>query len=260
MVPPQKPGRSKQDYRTPPEFVSALERHLGIDHFRWDLAASAENCIGGVCGFDSEQEDALSRSWRFGYGGQVCWAYCNPPFAHLEPWAYKAWNESLLGAYTAMLVPAGIGSNWWRNWVDGKAYVLILNGRLTFVGETTPYPKDLCVLLYAPFLRGGYAVWNWRASDSPRTSKGRSNMTDSLKGLDRSLTEEPYDPYSEVPPEQDQEPDNPISEDLLKEAEWKDSVLQSLVTAIDDFLHFASVAELLKIVVSRLPERRRRWD
>jgi hypothetical protein len=54
-----------------------------------------------------------------------------------------------------------VGSNWWRDNVDGKADVLFLNGRITFVGHNAPYPKDCAILLYAPFLNGNYSVWSW---------------------------------------------------------------------------------------------------
>ena len=47
-----------------------------------------------------------------------------------------------------MLVPAGVGSNWWKAWVHHKAYVFLLNGRITFVGQPTCYPKDCCLLYY----------------------------------------------------------------------------------------------------------------
>lgn len=104
----------------------------------------------------TETSDALTMDWADG------WTWCNPPFSHIAPWVKKAYEEAAKGAWIAMLLPAGVGSNWWRNWVDGNAHVLLLNGRLTFVGETTPYPKDCVLLLWTPFIHGGYEVWNWK--------------------------------------------------------------------------------------------------
>ena len=89
------------------------------------------------------------------------WTWLNPPFANLRPWVAKAWEESQEGAYVAMLVPAAVGSNWWRDFVHRKVPVLFLNGRLTFVGEENCYPKDLCLLLYSPWCVAGYEVWSW---------------------------------------------------------------------------------------------------
>lgn len=89
------------------------------------------------------------------------WNWLNPPFGDLRPWVQKAYQESRLGARTSMLVPAGVGSNWWRDWVHGKARVLLLNGRITFVGHKQPYPKDCALLLYEPNVIPGYEVWAW---------------------------------------------------------------------------------------------------
>jgi hypothetical protein len=64
-----------------------------------------------------------------------------------------------------MLVPAAIGSNWFRDHVDGRALVLALNGRLAFI-EGKPddlYPKDCILALYSPFVASGFEVWSWRS-------------------------------------------------------------------------------------------------
>jgi hypothetical protein len=74
--------------------------------------------------------------------------------------------EMYAGAKTTMLVPAAVGANWWRDHVHEEASVLFLNGRLTFVGHTSPYPKDLALLLFATHTDHvapkWYEVWNWR--------------------------------------------------------------------------------------------------
>jgi len=164
QMPEQKPGRSKQDYATPPELLRAVRTLLDIDEFACDLAASAENAVCQP--YYTEADDALRQPWLVQAGG---WNWCNPPFARLGPWVEKAWLEQIqFGAQTAMLVPAGVGSNWWRDWVHSKAHVLLLNGRLTFVGETAPYPKDCALLLYSPTFGPNtqdYSVWNWRVGD-----------------------------------------------------------------------------------------------
>lgn len=155
VMPIQKPGRSKQDYSTPPAFLDAVRKMLRISDFSYDLAASVENA---VCpSFYDEAMDSLKQSWVVGG-----WAFCNPPYANIRPWVEKAVAEAALGASIAMLLPASVGSAWWFDHVHGQAYAYFLRPRLTFVGETAPYIKDLALLLYAPFLAGGYATWDWR--------------------------------------------------------------------------------------------------
>lgn len=171
--PTQKPGRSCQDYVTPPEFIRAVKCRLQIAEFDVDLAASPENAQAAV--FYTEQDDALVQPWQVGSG----WAWCNPPFARLEPWVEKAWIESQdHRAKIAMLVPAGVGSNWWAKWVHNKALVLLLNGRITFVGQPTCYPKDCCLLLYEFARIPTYEVWRWaQIVQSCRGRKTRMSRT-----------------------------------------------------------------------------------
>jgi phage N-6-adenine-methyltransferase len=137
-----------------------LKLKLGIGGFQYDLAASAENTVADQ--FYTEQDDALIQDWA-GNMLDGAWAFCNPPYADIEPWVMKACYETEgAGVNVAMLLPASTGSNWWRTYVHNRCYVLLLNGRLTFVGHKTPYPKDLVVLLYTPMRLTGYDVWNWK--------------------------------------------------------------------------------------------------
>ncbi len=157
-MPQQRPGRSKQDYCTPPEFLYALRQKLGIGQFDIDLAASAENAV--CVNYYDEAMDSLAdhNSWKVTTGG---WAFCNPPYAKINPWVQKAYTESLKGAQVAMLVPVSTGSHWWFDWVNDGAYVLFLTKRLKFIGANGPYPKDCAVLLYTKYLAGGYTYWDW---------------------------------------------------------------------------------------------------
>lgn len=173
-MPRQKPGRSVQDYQTPTAFLDAVKHKLGIVEFSIDLAADEINTAADRW-YDAEL-NALLQTWG-GFGG---WAWCNPPFATLDPWVQKAWTSSR-DAQVAMLVPAGVGSNWWARYVDQKARVLLLNGRITFVGQPTCYPKDCCLLLYGPTTLPGYEVWTW-----PRAISGAGAADESTRAATRS--------------------------------------------------------------------------
>jgi len=155
VMPVQKPGRSKQNYQTPVEFIEAVMDRLGITSFGYDLAAEEGNqqCLW----FLDEDTDALSVNWDdLLLPGE--WAWLNPPFAQIAPWAKKCAESDI---NIAFLVPAAVGANWFRDYVDGTARVLLLNGRLSFDGKA-PYPKDCVLCLYGPMIEPGYEVWSWQ--------------------------------------------------------------------------------------------------
>lgn len=169
MAPAQKPGRSKQDYATPRDFLAAVKARLRIADFDIDLAAHAKNTV--TARYYDEAQNSLMQPWRVGNG--VNWL--NPPFSRIEPWVQRAYEQSReQGARTAVLIPAAVGANWWRDWVHHKAEVLLLNGRLAFMPDkpTWLYPKDCALLLYDYldpwFDPWKYDVWTWR-QDVPKT-------------------------------------------------------------------------------------------
>jgi phage N-6-adenine-methyltransferase len=154
-------GGSRQDYETPADFMAALVARFGQPDF--DLAASHLNAKASHW-YDSDT-DSLAQSWE---NKGLCWL--NPPFSNIGRWAEKCAHESHefcrdgrlhAGAKILFLVPASVGSNWFAEHVAGKALVLFLQGRLTFVGAKDPYPKD-CILACYGFGKPGYEVWKWR--------------------------------------------------------------------------------------------------
>ena len=207
-MPAQKPHRSKQNFATPENFLAAVKVKLGIPAFDLDCAAEESNSVADSW-YDVEQ-NALVQPWG-GFG--VGWNWLNPEFALIEPWVEKAWREAHPiaepraahppGAQTAVLVPAGVGADWWGAWVHDRAYVLLLNGRLCFIkdwattidpatekaGKGPPrcysqpplYPKDCCLLLYSPIIGPSYEFWNWRKeipADETAADTGHADVGD----------------------------------------------------------------------------------
>lgn len=162
-MPKQKPGKSEQTVGTPPEFLAAVRGRFGM--IGWDLAATADNSVAGCFAYfgpgSLDGEDSLAQDWP---KAKLCWL--NPPFGNIAPFAAKACLESKRGVRTAMLVPASVGSNWFASYVFGKAAVLAIRPRLTFVGQKDPYPKDLILCLYGPWSPPGFALWNWKSGEA----------------------------------------------------------------------------------------------
>jgi len=168
---PEDRTKSNQGWRTPAEFLVAIERKFGLIDF--DLAATAGHQVTQGAAFFSPEEDSLSREW--GSEDPGAWKlpsiprvrYLNPPFAHIAPWAAKLSACQHLPAWTLMLVPASIGSMWWQQHILGKMMIFGIP-RITFRGATAPYPKDLA-LLCAGFGVHGNGYWDWRKNSAPKT-------------------------------------------------------------------------------------------
>lgn len=160
-MPAQKPGASEQSVQTDPLFIAAVVERFGP--LVIDLAASAENAQAP--NYITAEQDSLAQDWEEeGWPSGNRWL--NPPFKNIGQWAAKCARYETRAPHAEsnpilFLVPAGIGANWYRDHVHGKARVSFLNGRLTFVGHTKPYPKDcmLCVYGRPP----GFEVWSWKS-------------------------------------------------------------------------------------------------
>lgn len=164
-MPVQKPGRSKQDYETPDDLLAAVKARLGIKEFVFDFAASEENKKAPSCW--TEEDDALSYgSWGW-YG--VCrpsnWGWLNPPFKNIGKWAEACAATIAHGTRIAMVVPASVGANWFRDHVFGRegVTVLFLNPRPSFDGQHA-FPKDCMVILWDGQSTEPFAieVWQWK--------------------------------------------------------------------------------------------------
>ena len=144
-------GNSKQDYETPWEFIRAVESRFGP--VVWDLAATKENAKGLL--WISEEIDSLASKWS---PGVLSWL--NPPFGDIAPWAKKCAEEAALGARILLLTPASVDSNWWRDYIHGKAWVEFLSPRISFDGKNS-FPKP-CTLSCFNVCGVGYGYWRWK--------------------------------------------------------------------------------------------------
>lgn len=158
-------GSSNQSYETPPEFMGAVVRRFGRMDF--DLACDIGTRKAGR--YFTEQDNALIQDWHLLDG----WLWLNPPFSDIGTWAKKCAEESQYGAKILFLVPASTGSGWYWNYVKPYAHVLHLRQRLTFMGATDGYPKDMVLCVYAYGLTGE-SSWSWLTKEAAKQVKERT--------------------------------------------------------------------------------------
>jgi phage N-6-adenine-methyltransferase len=154
-MPVQKPGKSVQEVETPLDFMQAVEKRFGRMDF--DLAASPGNAK--AFRYFHKEHDSLKQDWSKLDGN--LWLNCE--YSDIEPWAAKCASYKI-GLFDNirifLLTPASVGSNWFQSHVWGSALVLALNPRLTFVGHTQAYPKDLILSCFNG--KYGFEPWRWK--------------------------------------------------------------------------------------------------
>lgn len=157
------PPQSNQHWGTPRDFLDAVERRFG--KIGLDLAAKDDNHVVPAWfgpGSPFEVEDALAPStrWHDFVDAQEL-RFLNPPFEDIDPWA--SWCASFRNLTTiAMLTHAAVDTKWFEDHVWGKALVLLLRPRMTFVGATEGYPKPLILSVFGPRVAPGVDVWRWK--------------------------------------------------------------------------------------------------
>lgn len=171
---------TKQNYETPWAFIRAVEEKL-TRRVVFDLAASPANAKAEH--FWTRDDNSLLLDWHVVESScGVLWL--NPEFNDIPTWAAKAHaaTSDPRCLPVAMLTPASVGSNWFRDFVFGKARVLFLNGRIIFDGQSEPedwkekhpgkrwkpdpYMKDLMLTVFGwrnsgGELRTGFEIWSW---------------------------------------------------------------------------------------------------
>lgn len=147
-------GGSRQDYETPLDFISAVKGRFGP--LEADLAATKENTKANM--FITPEQDSLLPKWEWSLLDGNLWL--NPPYSNIAPWARKCHIQSSKGAKILFLVPASVGSEWFRRSVFNSALVLFLSPRLKFVGAKDPYPKDCILCCYG--WPAGFECWRWK--------------------------------------------------------------------------------------------------
>ena len=148
-------GSSNQEYGTPPEVIAAIQKRFGRIVF--DLAASKDNTVCEQ--FWSKDDDSLTKDWPKQLPTGNLWLNC--PYAEIAPWAMRAAGCWQRKGFLFLLVPASVDSNWWLQYVEGRAYTIAMAPRIKFVTCDQGYPKAIALCVYGFGIIGTGPQWRW---------------------------------------------------------------------------------------------------
>jgi len=94
----------------------------------------------------TKEDDALSKEWTLDF-------FCNPPYSHAYDFMKKAYESHIKHNVTGLiLVYAKTDTRWWHEFVENKAEVHFIKGRVKFYLDgqisknSAPYPS--CWIIY----------------------------------------------------------------------------------------------------------------
>lgn len=129
---------ASNEWATPIEFFNKLHAKY---RFTLDPCATKENAKCKK--FYTAEDDGLKRSW----GGET--VFCNPPYGRgLRKWVQKGYEESLKpGTIVVMLIPARPDTTYFHDFIQGKAHIVFIRGRLKFGDgkNSAPFPSMLAI-------------------------------------------------------------------------------------------------------------------
>lgn len=129
---------STDEYATPQWLFDQLDAEF---HFTLDPCSTDENakCRKHY----TRAQDGLKQDWS----GETVW--CNPPYGRgIADWIRKCYLHATGGGTAVMLVPARTDTEWFHEYIYGKAEVRFLRGRVKFGGRKWNAPFPSMIVIY----------------------------------------------------------------------------------------------------------------
>ena len=129
---------ASEEWATPQDLFDRLNDEF---HFTIDACATKENAK--VIRFFTKDQDGLKQDWT----GETVW--CNPPYGrHIKHWIYKAYKHFIGGGTSVLLVPARTDTQWFHEYVYGKAEIRFIKGRLKYGNAKYNAPFPSMIVIY----------------------------------------------------------------------------------------------------------------
>lgn len=130
---------NKQDWSTPQGFFDELDKEFD---FTLDPCATQENAKCKK--FYTEEDNGLIQDWS---GERV---FCNPPYGpQLKLWVKKCFEEGQK-TLVVLLIPSRTETAYFHDYIQGKAEIRFIRGRLRFSGSKINAPFPSLLAIYRP--------------------------------------------------------------------------------------------------------------
>ncbi|WP_349533975.1 DNA N-6-adenine-methyltransferase [Leuconostoc citreum] len=131
----------KMDWETPQLFFEELNKK-----YKFDLDACASDDNHKVDNYFTEEDNALTKLWN----GNV---FVNPPYGReLYSFVEKSYSEHSRdnNRFIVLLIPDRTDTKYWHEFIQGKAAIKFLKGRLKFeisgiASDAAPFPSALII-------------------------------------------------------------------------------------------------------------------
>jgi phage N-6-adenine-methyltransferase len=128
------------EWETPQDLFDRLNKEFDLTV---DVCATKENTK--LPHFYTKAMDGLSYDWK-NFGGR-CWM--NPPYGReIGKWVEKAATGG--AAVVVALLPARTDTRWWHDFIQDKAEVRFIKGRLKFGGYKNSAPFPSAIVIFRP--------------------------------------------------------------------------------------------------------------
>lgn len=130
-------SRKSDEWETPQDLFDRLN-----EEFDFTLDACADESNAKCMLYFDKAQDGLKRDW----GGYRVW--CNPPYSNVKEWIRKCYYEGHKPNTTVVaLVFSRTDTRWWQNYVQHRAEVRFIKGRLRFNDSKSnaPFPSAIVI-------------------------------------------------------------------------------------------------------------------
>ena len=119
------------EWEPPPELFAQLNQE-----FRFDIDAAASDSNHLCSTFYTESRSALHQEWNASAPWPV--AFMNPPYSQVGRFVEQAYNQARRGITVVGLLPVRADTAWFHKFIQGRAEVRFIRGRLKFCEGGVP--------------------------------------------------------------------------------------------------------------------------